>query len=158
MYGELEALLRDDPHFWLQRGSYELELGDLGLAENFLAQARAGAGDDYMVQTEWAYLMLERACRSPKDPQASAWFAEGLEMLLDVTDRVGARTPNTYVVLAQKAVGWSDVGPLSHDERKTLLETVRAQLANGSAFHSANRQFEAARIELEKAYLNLAVR
>jgi hypothetical protein len=36
LYGEIENLLRYDYHFWLQRGSLEVELGDLDLAENFL--------------------------------------------------------------------------------------------------------------------------
>ena len=49
LYGELEGLLRWDYHFWLQRGSLEVEVGDLDLAENFLNQARALAPTDFYV-------------------------------------------------------------------------------------------------------------
>jgi hypothetical protein len=67
MYSEIEQLLRTDYHYWLQRGSYELERGDIKLAENFLNQARGLSDSDYMVDTEWAYLQLERACRDPRN-------------------------------------------------------------------------------------------
>jgi hypothetical protein len=35
-YTRLEALLSSDYHYWLQRGSLEVEVGDVRKAENFL--------------------------------------------------------------------------------------------------------------------------
>lgn len=157
MYEELEPLLRSDPHYWLQRGSYELERGDISLAENFLAQAKGLSENNYMVQTEWGYLMLERACRSPKNPEAHSWFDEGLEILLGVIERIGARSPNTYVVLGDKTVAWAGLGGLSVGDRKSLLEIVRAAMKEGGQHHAGNRQFDLARDNIERVYLGLAV-
>jgi hypothetical protein len=39
LYGSLEQLLSWDFQYWLQRGSLEVEFGDVALAENFLSQA-----------------------------------------------------------------------------------------------------------------------
>ena len=65
VYGSLEQLLCDDHHYWLQRGSYEVERGDLRLARNFLEQAYGMAPDDPLVQTEWAYMTIKDACSDP---------------------------------------------------------------------------------------------
>jgi len=60
-YAQVEDILGWNYHYYLQRGSYEVQIGDLSLAKNFLDQALAMAPDDYMVQTEWAYMTLKRA-------------------------------------------------------------------------------------------------
>jgi hypothetical protein len=156
VYQELEPLLRTDPNFWLQRGSYELERGDISLAENFLAQARGLSEGSYMVRTEWAYLMLKRACEAPSDVRAVEWAEEGFETLFDVIDDRGVITPHAYVLLARKAVEWAKVGPLPFDDKKALLESVRISIRDGTVFHSGNRRFREARDELERAYMSLA--
>ena len=40
IYGEFEAALEWSSHYWLHRGALELDIEQLGLAENFLNQAR----------------------------------------------------------------------------------------------------------------------
>jgi hypothetical protein len=157
MYAELEGLLREESHYWLQRGSYELERGDMTEAENFLAQARAHSDGDFMVETEWAYLMMKRACLDPRNALAAEWFSEGAAILYDTIDKVGARSPNTFVILADKSVDWITVAPLSLDEKKRILEPVRLVLKEGNRHHGANRQFEACQKRLEDAYLALAL-
>jgi hypothetical protein len=39
VYDTVEPLLADDFHYWLQRGSFEVEEGDLGHANQCLEQA-----------------------------------------------------------------------------------------------------------------------
>ena len=41
VYDTVEPLLLHDFHYWLQRGSFEVEEGDLGHANNYLQQARS---------------------------------------------------------------------------------------------------------------------
>jgi hypothetical protein len=156
MYSEIEQLLRTDFHFWLQRGSYELERGDIRLAENFLNQARGLRDGDYMVDTEWAYLQLERACRDPRNALAAKWLSDGIAMSFDVIDRSGDRSPNTYVVLAEKSVQWVSVSGDSLADKIALIETVRDALRAGTAAHKGNSHFMRAKEHLEAAYLDLA--
>ena len=59
--GSLETILSWDPHFWLQRGSLEVDFGDLNLAEHFLSMSRSFNPDDVFLQTEWAYLLFKKA-------------------------------------------------------------------------------------------------
>jgi hypothetical protein len=62
-YEELEAILRQDHHFWLQRGSLELEDGYLKLAQNFLGQAEAINPNDPLVICTSSHLLFRRALR-----------------------------------------------------------------------------------------------
>lgn len=157
LYQDLEALLREDADYWLQRGSYELERGDIHLAENFLAQARNLSQGSVLVQTEWAYLMLKRAVASPSDVRSVEWANEGIAILLDVIDRSGKSSPHTYVVLAREVIAWASVGVISPDDKRLLFTTVRSALKAGSAYHSGNRYFRDASKDLEAAYLSLAL-
>jgi hypothetical protein len=156
VYQELEPLLRDDADYWLQRGSYELERGDIFLAENFLAQAKGLSDRSPLVQTEWAYLMLKRARTTPSDSRSLEWATEGIELLLDVIERVGRSSPHTYVVLAREVVEWCKTGVPSMLDCKAILTSVRAALKAGTRFHGGNRHFKEAAQELEHAYLSLA--
>src|SRR5262249_49148907 len=148
IYSDLESLLYKDAHFWLQRGSYELERGDIDLAENFLAQARNLAADDYMIETDWAYLLMKRACKSPEDSRAREWMSEALTSLFDIITQRGSRSVKTYVVLAQQVITWASVASLSIDEKKALFLGVRSVMADGDRFHHLNRQFVAARNDI----------
>ncbi len=157
IYNQLESVLADDPHYWLQRGSYELERGNLTSAAVFLSQARALDPYDFMIETEWAYLLLERACREPSSPSAAPDFEEGTRIVFDVIDQRGPQSANTYVILANKTVDWTSHAPLSLDQQKVLLQTVRAAMEAGSPFHGGNRVFVTARKSVEDAYLRLSL-
>lgn len=142
---DLESLLYDDPHFWLQRGSYELERGDIVLAENFLNQARGLSEGDHMIDTEWAYLLMQKACRDQADMRAPEWFRDALDILYTVIDEHPSDSPNTYVVLAEHVTRWSQSGRLTFEEQLALLQSVRAVLAQGRRHYVGNAQFKAAR-------------
>ena len=58
LYTTVEDALRWDYHYWLQRGSMEVQFGFINEAENFLGQAKALLPDDVFVKTEWAYLFI----------------------------------------------------------------------------------------------------
>jgi hypothetical protein len=84
-------------------------------------------------------------------------MTEGMDILTDITRARGAQSVNTYVVLAQQAVEWASVGGLSIDERKELLLGVRGILEEGVRHHAGNRHFDAAKRDVDAAYLGLAV-
>jgi len=156
LYADLEPFMDQDPHYFLQRGSYELERGDMALAENFLAQARGFADGDYMVETEWAYLTMKRACSEPTNIRAGDWFQEGTDLLLDVIDQYGDRSPNTFVILAQRSIEWVEVAPIDFDAKRRLLESTKRTIERGVRRHGGNQQFAAAKVALQDAYLDLA--
>lgn len=157
MYEQLEPLLRSDAHYWLQRGAYEVERGDVDLADLFLATSRSLSSNDYMVETEWAYLMLRRACENPQDHMARSWVDEAQGILFDIIADRGQSSPNTYVVLADKTVEWCERASLLPSEERDLLHSVRGVMKDGRKWHQGNRQFESSLHDLEHAYLSLAV-
>lgn len=156
LYQELEPLLDHEADYWLQRGSYELECGDMPLAENFLGQALSLSEKSTMVRTEWAYLMLKRACAAPNDDRSHERADEGVDILLDVIEKSGRTSPHTYVVLGRSVVDWCKRAPLQPSAKKDLLSIVRRTLRDGEKFHPGNRHFRAAVDEVERAYLGLA--
>ncbi|MCP4308606.1 MAG: hypothetical protein GY788_27775 [bacterium] len=157
MYQDLEQLLRSDAHFWLQRGAFEVESGSADLAENFLSQARALSNNDYMIETEWAYLRLKQACEDPSDQAARRRFDEAQEILYGVIEEHGSRSPNTFVILGRNTLQWCARADLPIDEQISLIGTARATLRDGLRLHSGNRQLERAFEEIDRAYLELAV-
>lgn len=158
LYQTLEGTLGDDSHYWLQRGTYELEKGDIGQADIFLAQARGLAGGDYMVETEYAYLLLRKATAEPGGSQSSQWASEAIETLQDIVHAKGTLTPNTYAVLASQGSAWLDVAPMSETERKLQMQSIRGMVADGRRLHPTNEGLSAAAAELERRYLMLATR
>jgi GTPase SAR1 family protein len=70
LYESIESLLANYPHYWLQRGSLEVEFGDLRLAENFLGQARGLSSLDLFIENEWAYLLFRKAIGNPRATDA----------------------------------------------------------------------------------------
>jgi hypothetical protein len=81
IYAEFEALLSWDHHYWLHRGALELENDNLGLAENFLNQAKSLQPYDIFVDNELAYLMLKKANQSPMDVESPQLVGDALETL-----------------------------------------------------------------------------
>jgi hypothetical protein len=158
LYQELESTLRDDPHYWLQRGTYELEAGDLIQADVFLAQARGLRPGDYMIDTEWAYLLLKRAIASPRDSLSYGHAEEAIDLLLDIAEKSGHRTVNTYAVLAQSGSQWYEVCELSPSEKKDGMLILKATIEEGCHKHSSNRRLRAACQDFEKRYLMLATK
>ncbi|PKV81182.1 P-loop NTPase [Nocardia fluminea] len=81
LYGSLENVLKHEFHYWLQRGSFEINVGDLAKAETFLRQAEAMQDDDFKFETAWGYLRLKQALCDPHQ----GWFSS--------TRRGGNRSP-----------------------------------------------------------------
>jgi hypothetical protein len=77
LYGYLENLLAWDHHYWLQRGSFEVEVGDLDLAENFLNSAKSlGPQNDPFIENERAYLAFSKAIAAPTTQVAKELVSE----------------------------------------------------------------------------------
>ena len=78
VYQSVEGLLEWDYHYWLQRGSLEVEKGDLAQATNYLGQARSLADYDPLVEAEWSYLQMKKASQWPRNTGARDLFMKDL--------------------------------------------------------------------------------
>jgi hypothetical protein len=135
VYRTIEPLQHHDFHYWLQRGSLEVEVGDLRLAEQFLNQARSLAPDDYRVETEYGYMLVRKAVESPSDVNASIVFDEGMEILERMIAIRGRDDSYPYHVLGSQGLSWVRRATLTPQERTHLLRSLIAKVEEGRHHH-----------------------
>jgi hypothetical protein len=154
MYGGLETLLSSDYHFWLQRGSLEVELDSLALAEHYLATALSLAPDDYHVLTEWAYLMFRKAIIDPgiDAPELVKSATESLENLMH---RAG--DPYPYHVLGSQGLAWARRALTNSLEKERYLRRLIGKVEEGCKKHPREADLGELHEDLRKEYLRIAV-
>jgi tetratricopeptide (TPR) repeat protein len=156
-YALVEDILFWDYHYYLQRGSYEVETGDLDRAKNFLDQALSMAPDDYMVQTEWAYMALKRAAMNASSVGATDRANEAFQELEDAIDRRGSRDPYPYHVLGSQGLSWIRRAVMSKDEKSKLLLRLLILVRQGVRYHPRQQDLVQLEKDLNQQYLMLAV-
>ncbi len=157
LYGGLEQLLSFDFHYWLQRGSLEVEFGDLAVAENFLNQASSLAPDDAFVENERAYLLFRKAVENPGSPSSPAFVDEAtksLEDLMLTSDRCGAYP---YHVLGSQGLAWARRGISSSLEKERFLRKVIKRVQEGRGKFPREVELEKLIEDLNREYLGIAV-
>jgi hypothetical protein len=158
LYGSIEHPLSWDYHYWLQRGSLEVEFGDTNLAENFLSQAKGLAPDDEpLVETEWAYLLFKQALEEPKGLEAPRLVEEATVILEDLIGRRGHMDSYPYHVLGSQGLAWARRGLSSSVEKERYLGKLIKRLEEGVRRHAHAGDLRQLRDDVQKAYLSLAV-
>lgn len=159
IYGSVEARLSDDFHYWLQRGSLEVEIGDLDLAEVFLNSAASLAPpSDTFVLTESAYLGLKKAAQAPRSAAAKAWAAEALRTLESVIAIRGKDDSYPYHVYGSQGLSWARRAPMPDDDRRELLVKLRDAVHAGTQLHRRAVDLKQLHEDLVKEVLLLAVK
>lgn len=157
LYETVENLLAFDYHYWLQRGSLEVEVGDLRLAEQFLDQARSLAADDYKVQTEYAYLLMRKGIERPADPDAPKFVMRGMEALEEVILFRGKTDPYPFHVLGSQGIAWVHRAGLDPVENRRLLDRLLNATEQGVRLHPRERDLVQLRDDVHREVLLTAV-
>ncbi len=158
IYAEVEPYLAWDYHFWLQRGSLEVETGDLAVAETFLLSARGLAPDqDYRVQTEYAYLLLKKAAKTPRSPKAADWAEAGLSDLEHAIASRGKEDAYFFHVYGSQGLSWSRRAPLLPQQRVALVQRLKTAVDRGVELHPRRADLQQLAKDLQREYLMLAV-
>ena len=157
LYTHLESLLNWDFQYWLQRGSLEVEEGDLSLATNFLGQAKSMAPDDGYVATEWAYLLMKRAATYPSHVDANGWFSEGYGTLRSQTESRGQRDEYPFHILGSQTLAWVRSKQLPMMEKRSLLEETKELVNSGLKLHSRSQELAQLSKDLQEEWLMTAV-
>lgn len=152
-YAAIDELQRWNYHYYLQRGSYEVEVGDLDLAKNFLEQARNLAPDDYMVQTEWAYMSLKRAAAHAGAAWAATSATEAMFQLEEAITRRGAEDPYPYHILGSQGLSWIRRAPISDSARRRDLARLLRVVKEGLKNHPREKGLAQLAEDLERDYL-----
>ena len=157
LYNSIEELLNADYHYWLQRGSLEVELGDLRRAELFLSTARSMSPGDYLVDTEYAYLLVRKAVEDPHDASASHWFDEGRAVLEGVIAARGDSDAYPFHVLGSQGLAWVRRTCRSGSEIRERLGYYRDVVGQGCGKHPANRDLRRLYRDIEREMLETVV-
>lgn len=157
LYSGLEQLLSWDYHYWLQRGSLEVEFGSVALAENFLSQARGLTPDDPKVETEWAYLLFRKALESPIAPESSKFVQEAVEILNDLIDRPGQADSYPYHVLGSQGLSWARRSPASRQDKQRFLAQVLGRLDQAKDIFTRSPEIIQLHADIKREYLMMSV-
>ena len=151
VYEFLEELLSFDYHYWLQRGSLEVESGDLRRAEHFLNQARSLSGD-FRVQTEYGYLLLKKAVHNPTDVHAESWFDEGTQLLEGVLNR---RHSDDYPfhILGSQGLAWARRRASTPEDKRRMLSVYINVVEEGLKQHPMSRDLRQLHQDLQRESL-----
>ncbi|MCZ7419612.1 hypothetical protein O7605_08945 [Verrucosispora sp. WMMA2121] len=144
VYSELHDYLKDDFHYWLQCGSYELEKRNLDLAATYLETARGCEGglDHFKVVTTWGMVCLRRANESPADSVLHAEAAEAFKELERVASQEGDRSPHTFATIVQDGTLWLQRGSFfTVDERQDIARRILRWIEIGRRLLNLNVHF-----------------
>jgi len=157
VYEQVEGVLSFDYHYWLQRGSLEVEAGDVRDAENFLSQALSLAPEDYRVETAYAYMQLRKASEEPHRADASALAESALDRLETVIQYRGSVDVYPYHVLGSQGLSWARRAGLQPLEFRALLERLLRNVEDGLKKHSGSRELQKLHSDLRREYLMTTV-
>jgi len=158
LYANLEPYLHDHYHYWLQRGSREVELdnGSLVDATNYLGQARSlytGAYGNDLIENEYAYLLFRKALERPLDSLSIEYVDEAIGILESLF--VSARkSPHPYHVLGSQGLSWTRRGLQQREEKVKFLKTLIFHVENGTQEFSRNTELASLLRDLNKEYLS----
>jgi SIR2-like domain len=153
LYRELEKILSWDYHYWLQRGSLEVEAGDIKLADNFLSAAYSMAEGDYRVQTAYAYMLMRKAWESPQEVNSASSLARGVEILRDAISTSGGVSPYPFHVLGSQGLAWVHRAALTRDEKRGFLRDLIANLELALRLHPRKDDLVRLKEDVEKEWL-----
>jgi hypothetical protein len=157
LYASVEPLLEWDGHYWLQRGSLEVEEDRLNLAGNFLGQARSLSPDDPLVENEWAYLLFRKAILSPGASDAPRMAGDAIAILRDLIDSRGDGDPYPFHVLGSQGLSWCRRGISKRDDKISLLRDLLAHVKDGCKRHPMAKDLVDLHRDLERELLSFAV-
>jgi hypothetical protein len=147
-----------DYHYWLQRGSFEVEVGDLALAENFLNSSRSLAPErDYYVDTEYAYLTLKGSAKHPRASGSSERAEKALLDLEDVMRQHGEQDSYSFHVYGSQGLSWARRAPVNRDTRISLLKRLLETVDKGTELHPNNRDLKRLKEDLRRECMMIAI-
>jgi SIR2-like domain len=157
IYDDVEEFCKDDYHFWLQRGSLEVQVGSLTLARPYLLSARDGGQHDHRVHNEWAYYLLKDAWKNPRRPESEPQVAEAEEILLHRLDTCDGDDVYAWHIYGSQMLAWLRVSPIDQEIKASKLEAVKRRLEDGVRRHPSDRDLHSLLQAIQGEWLSMAI-
>ena len=158
LYNDLEPQLHSEAHFWLQRASLELEDGIIGLAENFIYQARGIAPDDPLIEITFAHFLFQKALNQPKAIDAPDFVANAMGLLRVAIANRGKTDAHPYHILGSQGLAWSRRGLDTFEKKRDYLEELRRLMREAVERHPKDNMIKSVHQAVDDEYFSLALR
>ena len=152
---ELEPYMAWNHHYWLQRGSLELEIGDQSLAENFLNQAAGIEPNDLLVRTELGYLKLKIAVTEADPIHSKELLEDGLNDLEWVMSRRNHFDPHQYDIYGRMILEWTARDDTPDSDRDELLRRADETVRQGRKKHPGDNRLRELFVQIANRRLGL---
>src|SRR5262249_21334238 len=143
-------ILHWDYHFWLQRGSLELESGSVYYADRYLNTAYSLASGDELVVTAYAYMLMKKAAASPQAEDAEQMLAEGQRLLRGQIALRGRRDDYPYHVLGAQALAWANRCGWPRQKKQEFLNAAKRDVQAGLRFHPRSDVLQQLALDLQQ--------
>jgi hypothetical protein len=155
LYASFEDILGNNAHYWLHRGSLELQNSSLILAQNFLSQAMGLTDNNAYIETEWAHLLFRRAIEKPSEQKSKVLVEQAeeiLERIISVKGHVGA---HAYHLYGSQGLAWVRRCDQSQANKRQYLKKLAETVKKGCGVFGNNRDLRQLKDDLEREYLLL---
>ncbi|MBS1634621.1 MAG: SIR2 family protein [Bacteroidetes bacterium] len=159
VYDSINSFFNDDPQFWLQYGSLEVEGvgGDLSLAENYLNQAESLSGKDYFIQNAKCNLFYKKSCIVTDYTHAFAYKEKADELAKKLIVTIGKDDPHIYHIYCGGNYNFIKKWVKDKEEKKHKLKELKSSIKNAIILHPRDKKLDIASQAINRAYLNLGI-
>ena len=156
-YETVEGLLEVDPHYWLQRGRFEAEIGDPRAGKQFVDQARSLNPTDLFVRTGWADATMRYASSEPHAQGAMDLVEEALEELRYAARTRGGTSAYPADVFGRRVLAWVESAGLARSERNELLLEAERIVDEGVRRHQKSEHLRQLYRDIQRVRLMAVV-
>ena len=158
LYESIEDFLKNDHHFWLQRGCFEMEHGCLNLAKNYLSQSQSLKGEDPLVILSMEHLNFKEAISSPNSEKSFRLAKEAYENIVRLIERRGPLDPYPYHILGTQGFRWAKERIKDPVKRKKYLEDLLVILKKGFENHKRSPEIKDIKDKVQREILNFFIK
>ena len=158
LYELIEDLLNNDYHFWLQRGCFELTIGNISTARNYLKQSSNLNSSDPLVILSLENLNFKEAIANPNIEQSFRLAKDAYDTIIQLIDQRGKLDPYPYHVLGTQGLNWAKRGIKDITERKKYLENLLSILKKGVENHKHSGELKEIRDKVQSEILHFFVK
>ena len=158
LYNSIEDFLKDHHHFWLQRGCFELEIGNLSLARNYLNQSFEIRPKDSLVILSLENLNFKEAIANPNTTSSFDKAQEAYDRIVQLIEERGQLDAYPYHILGSQGFAWAKKGIKDVEKRKKHLEDLLIILKKGLENHPRSNEIKDIKDKVQKEIFHFALR
>ena len=158
LYESIEDLLKNDYHFWLQRGCFDLGKNLLHTAKNYLDQSYNLSNEDPLVILSLEHLHFKHAIANPNSENSFINAKEAYDNIVQLINQRGNLDPYPYHVLGTQGLLWAKKGIKNIEDRKQYLERLSSIIKLGVRAHPLSRKLKEINKEVQSEILNFFIR